>query len=68
MSTRRKSQTDYLLMNKCPRIRTRIGQNDIQTLYQKGRLAQLNKIKGEYKLAVLVYTKKIGWGNAKGYL
>ena len=48
-----KSWTDYLLMNQCSQIRTRIGQDNVRTLYEEGRLAQLNKIMGEYKLAVL---------------
>ena len=48
-----KSRTDYLLTNQCSRIRTRIEQYNVRTLYQKGRLAQLNKIMGEYELAVL---------------
>jgi hypothetical protein len=52
-SMRRKSRTDYLLTKQCSRLKTRIGQYDVRTLYQKGRLAQLNKIMGEYKLAVL---------------
>ena len=30
-----------------------MGQYNVQTLYQKGRLAQLNRIMGEYKLAVM---------------
>jgi hypothetical protein len=34
-------------------MRTRIGQYSVRTVYQKGRLGQLNKFKGEYKLAVL---------------
>jgi hypothetical protein len=33
-------------------LRTGIGQYNVRTLYQKGRLAQLNKIMGEYKLAM----------------
>ena len=49
----RKSRTDYLLTNQCFRVKTRIGQYNARTLYQKGRLAQLNKIMGEYKLAVM---------------
>jgi len=52
-SVRKKSQTNYLLMNQCSQVKTRIGQYNVQTLYQKGRLAQLNKIMGEYKLAVM---------------
>jgi isocitrate dehydrogenase kinase/phosphatase len=52
-SMRKKSWIDYLLMNQCSRIRTQIGQYHVRTLYQKGRLAQLNKIMGEYKLAFL---------------
>jgi hypothetical protein len=32
-------------------------------LYQKGRLAQLNKIMGEYKLAVLGVSEVIWNGN-----
>ena len=40
-------------MNQCSQVKTRIGQYNVQTLYQKGRLAQLNKIMGEYKLAVM---------------
>jgi len=50
---RKKSRTDYLLTNQCSRVKTRIGQYNVQTLYQKGRLAQLNKIMDEYKLAVM---------------
>jgi hypothetical protein len=57
MSTRRKRRTDCLLTNQCSRIRTRIEQYNVRTLYQKGRLAQLNKIMGEYKLAVLCVSK-----------
>ena len=52
-SMRMKSQTDYLLMNQRSRIRTQIGQYNVRILYKKGRLAQLNKIMGEHKLAVL---------------
>ena len=50
---RKKSRTDYLLTNQCSRLKTRIGQYNVRTLYQKGRLAQLNKIMEEYKLAVM---------------
>ena len=50
---RKKSRTDYLLTNQCSRVKTRIGQYNVHTLYQKGRLAQLNKIMGEYKIAVM---------------
>ena len=46
-SMRRKSRTDYLLMKQCSRVKTRTGQYNVRTLYQKGRLAQLNKIMGE---------------------
>jgi hypothetical protein len=53
ISIRRKIQTDYLLMNQCPQIRTRIGQYNIRTLYQIGRLTELNRVMGEFKLAVL---------------
>jgi len=50
---RKKSRTDYLLTNQCSRLKTRIGQYNVRTLYQKGILAQLNNIVGEYKLAVI---------------
>ena len=36
-SMRKKSRTDCLLMNQCSRLKTRIGQYNVQTLYQKGR-------------------------------
>jgi len=51
-SMRKKSRTDYLLTNQCSQVKTRIGQYNVRTLYQKDRLAQLNKIMEEYKLAV----------------
>jgi len=41
------------MMNQCSRVKARIGQYNVRTLYQKGRLAQLNKIMEEYKLAVM---------------
>ena len=50
---RRKNRTDYLLTNQRSRLKTRTGQYNVRTLYQKDRLAQLNKIMGEYKHAVL---------------
>jgi hypothetical protein len=63
---RKKSWIDYLLTNQCSSIRTQIGQYSVQTLYQKGRLAQLNKIMGEYKLAVLVLVlEKIGYQRSR---
>jgi hypothetical protein len=37
-SMRKKSRTDYLLMNQCSQIMTQIGQYNFQTLYHKGRL------------------------------
>ena len=40
-------------MNQCSRLKTRIGQYNVEKLYQKVRLAQLNRIMGKYKLPVL---------------
>ena len=64
-SKRMKSRTDYLLMNQCSQARTRIGQYNARTLYQKVRLAQLNKIMGEYELAVLGISEVRWNGNGR---
>jgi muconolactone delta-isomerase len=40
-------------MKQCSRLKTRIGKYNIRALYEKGKLAQLSRVMGEYNLAVL---------------
>ena len=44
-------------MKQCSRLKTRIGQYNVRTIYQKARFAQLNRIIGEYERAVLGVSK-----------
>ena len=53
------------MTNQCSRLRTGIGQYNVRTLYQKSRLAQLNKIMEEYKLAVLGVSEVRWNGNGR---
>jgi hypothetical protein len=41
------------MSNQCTQIRTRIGSWNVQTLFQKGKLAQLNREMDRYKLDIL---------------
>jgi hypothetical protein len=40
-------------MNQCRKIRTRIGSWNVQTLFQKGKLAQQNREMDRYNLDIL---------------
>jgi hypothetical protein len=42
-----------MMMNQCTQIRTRIGSWNVRTLFQKRKLAQLNREMDRYKLDIL---------------
>jgi hypothetical protein len=49
-STKKRKPDGYLMRNQCKQIRTRIGSWNVRTLFQKGKLAQLNREMDRYKL------------------
>jgi hypothetical protein len=42
-----------MMMNQCTQIRTRIGSWNVRKLFQKRKLAQLNREMDRYKLDIL---------------
>jgi hypothetical protein len=54
------------MTNLCTQIRTRIGSWNVQTLFQKGKLAQLNREMDRYKLDILGVSE-VRW-NGSGHI
>jgi hypothetical protein len=52
-----------LLTNHCTRKQIRIGQYNVRTSYQKGRLAQLNTEMKKYRLEILGVSK-VRWNGS----
>jgi hypothetical protein len=52
-STKKRKPNGYLMTNQCTQIRTSIGSWNVRTLFQKWKLAQLNREMDRYKLDIL---------------